>query len=601
LHTAPNLAVLPATSNPGSAEASDEGSGKRPDLRTRIQRIGDRTVARAAVSALVLGVLLHMRYGYEAGGWDQVVLSALGLHWAHPDEFANDWILANAPQPHWLFDVVTWFGAKTGTLGAVYLTYWMISLAVFGAATAILARAWAQGREWFATIAVTVLAAATPWWLLGTGSPMLALALPGVLGGYLVYLCAAGLLLDRRRLTAVTAIATALVHVQQGGVVAVLLLTTVAVRWARTRRFDVLLFASGLACAAIVGVVLRLRPVAGHLSDFAQACHLLIPGHCDANTWSKAIIIGGVSLVGLALVSIVYLPAARDRWVIVLLLPAVGLILGVSADRFDVPFFGILAQGLNIYRLDVLLMPFAVWALISPIAAPLSPRGRWRTLAVVTALSILALGQGGWALNNEYGLPFSLITLAGLVALCALTTRLRQPANARLIRSLASAAVVLGVLTSGLVGRAYTIRPFDPHFISDPDMRAWGAAVQRHVPPGEQIVAAPLAVYVRLTTRRGVVVDCKNGPYGGPAWQEYRARMDSLGGFDQCLTLEPWAFNELPPDHIVNVAKRYGADYLLVERWQRWRMPYFQSMGWTIELGPVGSIDNYLLKAPWVH
>jgi hypothetical protein len=108
-------------------------------------------VAQTLVSGGLLGLLLHMRWGYSAGGMDHLVLSPLGLHWYRPDWFANDWIFANAPQPHWLFDVITWLSAEVGGLKGVavaYLLYWMLSVTAFGLATAILAKAWAPAHRW---------------------------------------------------------------------------------------------------------------------------------------------------------------------------------------------------------------------------------------------------------------------------------------------------------------------------------------------------------------------------------------------------------------------------------------------------------------------
>ena len=580
---------------------ADDTAGEPAETGSRRSRERLVLLAQTLGGAAVLGGLMQMRWGYRAGIGDHLVLSALGLHWAKPDEFANDWVIANAPQPHWLFDVVTWAGASSGTLPAVYFLYWVVSLLVFGYATALLARGWAGTLRWATILAVSVVIAATPIWLLGTGSPNYPIAVPGVLAGYLIYLTAAALLLGRHRLAAVAAVATALVHVQQGLVVVVLLAALAVAVWLRSRRFDRWLLGGAGLSAVAVGVALQARPVAGHLSDFADACNKIIPYHCNATTWLKSDARGGLALLALALLTVLYLARSeRFRWFVVVVLPTVALLGGLAADRWNVPFFGVLAQGLNIYRLDVLLMPLSIWGLLTPLlVTSLGTRARWALLAAVLFLGHSALGQQGWAVEKARGGPWTLIAAGALIlAVAAMTV----PGLVRRPHAVTWSVLVLiavSAVASGVYSNALKARPVTPAFMAaEHDMRDWGVDAQKVIPPGSQVLIPPVTIDLRMALRRGVVVDCKNGPYGGPAWQDYKTRIEALGGFPQCLG-KYQAFNDLPPSSVSATAQKYGANYMVVDKGTKWRLASLVSLGWTVVQRPAHGYEGYVLKAPW--
>ncbi|WNV91376.1 hypothetical protein [Umezawaea sp. Da 62-37] len=551
------------------------------------------TAAQAVLSAGIVGFLLHMRYGYTAGTGDHLVLSALGMHWADPALFGNDWVIANAPQPHWLFDVVTWAGTSTGTLDAVYFGYWVLGLLVFGFATALLARAWAPKHSLWATIAVSGIGAVTPWWLLGTGSPMLAIALPGVLAGFLIYLAVAALITERHVLAAVASIATALVHVQQGAVVGVLLLAVVLVIAARDRRIHWPLLGTAAVTFGIVAANLIARPVAGDTAEFAKVCRDLIPYHCEATNWSPQMMWGGFALVGLALLSIAHFrPGRRSLWAVLVLLPAIGLTAGVLLDRFNVPTWGILAQGLNIYRLDIVLMPLAVWGALTPVFAPRPAWVRWPLIALVPPLAYFVLGtkmtEPVFPFASTNGGPWLYLSLGALVL-----------GGFKFIpRVIVIAGIIAGLTMSVITAHSFVWRPLDITFIPNDDLHAWGKAVQAVVPPNSQVLVPPLAIDLRLTMARGVVVDCKNGAYGGDATVDYEARLIALGGIKQCIKQDPGLYNSLTALQLTAIAQRYHADYLVLEPAQQWQQPAYLDLGWTVVLKPFNKLKDTVLKAP---
>ena len=111
-----------------------------------------------------------------------------------------------------------------------------------------------------------------------------------------------------------------------------------------------------------------------------------------------------------------------------------------------------------------------------------------------------------------------------------------------------------------------------------------------------------------MITRRAVVVDCKYGPYGGQPWQEYKERINSLGGFEECRK-EMFNSRYFSAVYMTQQAQRWGADYMIVDQTGYWRMKdLVQQEKWTVLLSPkqpFAGVEQsrylryYLLKAPW--
>ncbi len=557
---------------------------------------------QATIGAATLGVMLHLRYGYYAGHRDHLVLSPLGMQWAHPDWFRGDWAMAHAVQPHWMFDVLTWLGSATDTLGAVYLLYWLLGLAVFGFGSAMVARAWAPRFTVLAIIAITVASAVTPIYFLGSGPILFATALPGVLGGALLFVSVGALLTERNKLAAGASVAAALVHVQLGTVSAVLLLLVAAWFYFRHRRFDRLLLAGAAVSFAIVAVNLRVRPVVGHFSDFVDACQTLVPYHCEASTWTRSDIRGGVALVLLATLTVWYVPKGkRHLWAIVVALPAFGLLVGFAADRFNVPGLGVSAQGVNVYRLAQMLLPLAVWGLFTPVFAKLSSTMRWATLAVVLFLGHSALGMANWGVEQHTGgngAPWMLVLGGTLVlGVAALTVPDLVRAPERLVR-----VAVVGSTACVLLSAAYagtlTWKTFDPRLFPQGDLAAWGEQVEREVPSGAVVLGPPADITLRMVIKRAIVADCKYGPYGGDPWREYKNRVNALGGFEQCFGAK--GYGGLSGAAIADAARTYGAEYVVIAADEPERIRPLTDSGWEVRLQPVNRSGYVLLKAPWV-
>jgi hypothetical protein len=556
-------------------------------------------LAAAAVFVAVLAPLLQFRYGYQAGTNDHLVLSLQGLQWAIPGFLRSDWFIPAAPQPHVLFDVVTWAGAANGRLAEVYLAWWLLGLVVAAAATAVLARAWVPRRPVLASAAVAALLGLGPQTVLGSTTPALPTALPHELGGFLGYLAAALLLTRRPRPAAVAIVATAVVHVQIGAIVAVVGVLAVLVVALFERRVWWSVLAGCLVAGAVVAAVLRLRPITAAPDDFVEICHDVIPYHCDATTWSVGVLTSGFAVVLAALLSVAFVArtgwSGLGVWVAVVVAPAVGLVGGVLANRYGVPVVGRMAQSTNVFRLAVLVLPFGAWGLVAGFVRLTG----WRRVAWL--VPAVAAGYG-WLVPRDGNvvLPDDLRRAEIVLGVAAAGVLLRY--LPRRVGDVAGGLVglaAIGVLVVGAADlRVLRPRPVNPTFVPDARDRALGRTIAAHVPVGEEVLVPPTLGVVRLASGRSIFVDCKAVPYGGPAWREYRERLDALGGRDSCHS-GGHPFLEVTPEGLTSTALRYGARYVLLSARDVVRVDAVQRLGWRPLLRPESRDRGmWLLAAP---
>jgi hypothetical protein len=577
------------------------------------------SIAAAAVYVMVLVPLLQWRYGYQAGTNDHLVLSLQGLQWGIPGYLANDWFVPAAPQPHVLFDLVTWAGAATGRLAEVYLAWWLLGIVVGGVATAVLAGAWAPDRRVPASAAVALLMGLGPETVLGSTTSALPTALPHELGGFLAYLAAALLLTRRPRWAAAAIVATAAVHVQVGALAAVVGVLAFGLLGLLERRWWWSVLGGAVGAGVIVVTVLRVRPVAAAADDFVQICSEVIPYHCDATTWTAGQLWSGFAVVGAAVLSLAYVVGTGagirtgagvgtgrggiGLWVAAVVAPAVGLTAGVLANRYGVPVIGRLAQSTNIFRLAVLLVPFAAWGLI---AGFLRLSGR-RTIAWLVPATALGYGwfvprDGTTALPDApvwAGAVLGAAVIAVLLrSLSASDRRPGRPSFAARVAASVWAVVAAAVLLTGAVRLGVlSARPIDIRFVGNDTERAMGQLIATHVPMGETLLVPPTMGVVRLTSGRSVVVDCKAVPYGGAAWREYRARLEALGGRGSCHS-GGRPFLEVTPEALTETSLRYGARYLLLTARDP-RVQDIHGQGWRVLATPEPATgDVWLLAAP---
>jgi hypothetical protein len=559
-----------------------------------------RTATLVTLVAGLLGVLevwSNIGFGYSAGWGDHFVLSPEGLSWAHPGAFENDWFMAAAPQPHWFFDVLTYVGESLGALSLVYALFWMAGLVAFAVATVLLAGRFAPAARWPVAVGVTLLTAVTPWMIGGTGSPVIAVALPAVMSANLIYLLLAAFLTQRRAFVAVLAPLIAIVHVQQGSIAIVLVASMLVVDGVRRRRIDVRLL---IALALAIGFVvfgLSLRPVAANLGDFVEICDTIIPYHCSAHLWPNWDLLATAGLITLCALSALLVPRpARWAWYATVGLATLGYTAGFASDALRIPLLGELAQGVNVYRLGAVLLPFAVWGAFVPLLV------RWRGWRMIVLVAVW--GAGWTALLATPSWPGGLLrrelllTASLLLPLAWHLWRTRREGGQRSTAYSGSAVLVAGALVVASVASygGLSVRPANFTFVGDANLRAWSAEVRDVVPTGDLLVASPRSEWVKLTTQRPVIADCKNVPYGGAAWDEWQRRLDSLGGWKQCVAPGPLLYDALPADALVEIADEFGADFVVVNPGRDDTLAALGRLGWTEVVAPLNGIGAFVFR-----
>jgi hypothetical protein len=134
---------------------------------------------------------------------------------------------------------------------------------------------------------------------------------------------------------------------------------------------------------------------------------------------------------------------------------------------------------------------------------------------------------------------------------------------------------IVSVIASGL-----TIPRIDIGFMSDYKK---SFKLEQIVPSGETIAADPTWTWVRLASKRAVIVDCKYLPYGGQPLAEFESRLESIGGYEEiCLD---GSFRDLKAPRLDAWAKENSAGYLLLEKADK-RISELKTLGWSITQEP---------------
>jgi hypothetical protein len=470
--------------------------------------------ACVTLATVTTALSILFRYGYSFGLFDQIVYSVRGIALADPDAFARDWFAQTVPQPHWLFDAVTFAGTRLGILPWVYLAYWLAGIAAFALASVWLTQRYLPHRPVLAAL-LGPLVVLGPEKILGSTTPLLWFADPHMLGGCLAFLALAALLTDRWRAAALSALLAWAVHVQHGANLAPILLLTAALASGAVLRRRLMLAGTGLFLLVGALAIAQWRGLETSGGEWLTICRDLIPFHCYAPSWSWSYLAEGGAILALAFGFAWW---RRHEWRAILpvaVVPAAGLLVGVVGERFQLGIIGRLAEQYNVHRLATVVEPFAAFALVCLVAGAISDEQRRRVVcgALATpALLVWFLMTGG--------------ALQGPAALGAL---------------------------NGSLGHVGVDR-------SLPIVRA-GEAIGDAVPPTGIIAAPPELVWLRSFSRRGVVADCKAVPFGGPPWQEYVERMRDLGG--HCRGSGS-GFRDLSPADIETLRARYGVTHLLL-------------------------------------
>lgn len=594
-----------AVADVGEADASADTVVAPPSSRLRT------VAAQTGVSALILGVLLHLRDGYHAGSGEQLTLSVPGLHWARSDWFAGDWAIGAVPRPSLTFDVITWFGGIIASPATIYLIFWLAALLTFGAATTLLARSWLPQRAWLAVISVPALAGLTPIDVVGVVSPFRAVAAPSVLGGALLYLAVAALLVGRHRLAAVAVVAAAVIDLPSGLAGLVVLVAVGVLARRRDGHLDRTLAGAAGGVAVVIGLSVLVLPAFAGPGDLARACQTVLAERCDAATWHASELRIGVATLALALLTRWLMPRElRWRFLPVVAVPFVLALGALGVQYVGLPVLTSLVQGVFLQGVAVVLFGLVAWGVLTPFLAEATSRTRWLLTTTVLLLGLcvtevvrgVGTDRGHWAFDpnlDQLRPPWVAMMGAALILGTAVLTVPEFRLERERVTRWATAALVLVALVCASFGQL-ALRPFDPGFgVGNADLAAWGAQVEQVVPPGATIVVPPASTVLRMATKRAVLVDCAYQPYGGQARTDFTERIEAIGGVGQCdeaprLT----AYGHATTADLTAAATRFGARYLIVDATATWRIDELTAAGWSVLVPPRGGATFTLLSAP---
>ncbi len=565
-------------------------------LRTRA------SITTSLTAFVLLGLGLQLRYGYRAGVDDHLVLSPKGIQLSNPDAFVNDYFLQNAPQPHIAFDAITYLGERTGLLGFTYLAYWLVALLALSVAISLMILKLGKTNFIGTTTLAVVFLVLAPISFLGTTTPALARAIPHVMGGSLALLTISLLIFGKVRWAGAVAFLAAVMHVQNGLIAAAVVLLWLIITFVINRSVDAILVLETVLAFAVVFAILKLRPIAGNPEDFLFVCREYIPYHCEADTWvldRLATGIAGLTLVALLASSIFAERLNKVTATFVRVLVA-GLVFAnlfvVFADRYNVPVLGELFQATNAYRIGVLTVGLASisFALHLSLISSLSKKHFY--VAVVSGVLFLnAPSDGGYLSNMKIGLLavglFLILVKHAIDRKQIDDSQFSLPVSQSVVIPFTGfIAATLSVLA--LAGPSFT---FGLPVLSFNSARAdLGKQIASVIPSGETIAMDPKRNWVRLSTERAVVVDCKYVPYGGPALLEYRKRLDQLGGFGNTCGLK--GFSELKPIEVSEFAQKFDANYLLLTA-SDVRLDDIKEIGWDeIERIPYSNTTFVILR-----
>jgi hypothetical protein len=551
--------------------------GSPPQLRAR------RVVRALRISGVTLVMVLAVQFvagGYEYGFGEQVLLSLKGISWADPTAYVGDWFNDRAPQPHILFDVITYLSEMWGVRPWAYFAYWLTSIAVTAWGVVLLSDRWLPRRLRPFELLVGLLIVIGPYFALGTFLVVHREAVPNGLGGALGFLTAVFLVTRRDRAAVVAALLTAVVHVQHGSVVAVLLLVAWLIDRDRLRR-PVVRWFPGVAAVilGLVYLVARVRGLVSGTGDVSAICETASPGHCDPDSWAWPVIRDGLAVLALgALAPFLSRRAPSLRAVSIIAVPALIAVTALATDLANIQPFESLGRQLFLYRFVMVVAPFAPWSIVLGLCRPLV-----RRLNLGSALLCLGgLAALVWWLQATYatmmrfrpsmagvnraGLLLGIAIAIVVVVWAVLGPRIRswRPLwNADLAVSwVMVAAAVASLLWFG--GRVTGFVPLRIDYRSDEGAVTVGREIERAIPPGSVLAARPDIGWTRLLSRRAVVVDCKGVPYGGVPWREYNERLVALG-VPTPLACGNAGFAALQANDIQKLRARFGATHVLLD------------------------------------
>jgi hypothetical protein len=529
---------------------------------------------------LILVAGIQLRFGYGAGLNDQFVLSPLGISWADSTAFANDFFVFSAPQPHIFFDFVTSFGYRIGALSATYFAFWIFTMAVCAIAIRKISQFLSPEHVFFTTALGSLFLVAGPVTILGTTTIALPQALPHALGGALVLLMFGFCLEKKWSLAGISVVLASIAHVQQGTVALAIFIFFLALDYYEKRTFQIVSYLLIAIAMVTIFTILSSRPVLGELSDFVRVCNEYIPYHCDSNSWLPNRFVLGICTLGLMLIVATNRKVfGFDHFRLFVLTYSVGGAALLVLEFVNVPFLGELIQGANGFRVFSLMVPLgaisAAWVIVN--AHKLSFK---KLVLGLVSIFVFLTGATDLGFLSRYAFFVAVFLILFYFKVMDDNAKISAPELRTKASLNGSVALFAGIAIVSVISSGLTIPRMDIAFMSD---YRKSFKLEQIVSSGETIAADPTWTWVRLASKRAVIVDCKYLPYGGPPLEEFESRLESIGGYEEICGGS--SFSTLKPKKIDAWAEEYSADYLLLEKRDK-RISELEDLGWTVNQDP---------------
>lgn len=234
--------------------------------------------------SVVLGAAIVAIRGYVAGTGDHLVLSALGVAKANPGTLENDYFLWNSPQPHWAFDLFTEWSARAGVLSAGYFIYWSLAVIALAAGLYFTATAFEFRHKWLGALLAGLLITLGPL-SIGTTTVAVPIAIPHMLGAALVVLVTGLVALQQLNWAGFFTVLAAVTHVQHGVIALGVFTVGIVSSFVFGQRVKAKASWWIIPASYVVYYDVTVRPIITNNGDFQYVCEVLVPYHCQVDSW----------------------------------------------------------------------------------------------------------------------------------------------------------------------------------------------------------------------------------------------------------------------------------------------------------------------------
>ena len=455
-----------------------------------------------------------------------MVLSIKAISWADRSAFVGDWFNNQAPQPHVLFDAITFLGEKMNFLAGVYFLYYLASCLVFAVGTAILAEIWLPKKLQFLQHIVNVLVVTGPVFLLGTFLTIHFQAVPNMAGACLVYLSVACLITNKEKEASCLMVLTGLFHLQHGIIISIIGLLFVVFGLVGRKK---LIAKSSITTLAVSMSIAVYRDLLSGSSEIAhEVSEIGSTSHFNVETWGHSVISGGLFVLALAVLNF-FLSDNKSRRVrkfALFLLVALGPVVGIISDLNNIEPIQSMARSLFVYRFSMVLAPFACWFIVRQFAYAMTKKLVFALCAsVILLVSFHRYFSVSYTDFPSLGSWQASLCLCGLVFFGRILSRPVFTSD----KVLPSIFVVLLIITMGVgISKFHSTWPKIDYSAAD-NAVIISRSMSKALMPNDVLAADPSIPWLRLLTRRAIVADCKGAPYGGNPWNEFTRRLRALG------------------------------------------------------------------------